>query len=135
MSHPTGWGPTRISGIARIPRGMRNAAKRNLCSLTASRRLVLRTVEGGSGSLSKTIPFFTSQNLSLREMLPDRWHVATVSDLSILCDEFEAKMSCCRYNRLVVNLRQFLQFQGFLDDCNVQRVDSVVQSVFNYSKD
>src|SRR6266516_3893072 len=135
MSHPTGWGPTRISGIARIPRGMRNAAKRNLCSLKTASSLILLPIVGDLWPSSETIPFFTSQNLSLREMLPDRWHVATVSDLSILCDEFEAKMSCCRYNRLVVNLRQFLQFQGFLDDCNVQRVDSVVQSVFNYSKD
>jgi len=60
-----------------------------------------------------------SGNFASLANLPYGLNVAAVSDLSILGDEFEAKMLCSRYNRLVVNLREFLQLPRFLDDCKV----------------
>src|SRR5438105_14011720 len=104
-----------ISGITRIPRGMRNAAKPNLCFMKASSSFVSRLVKADTWALSGTGAFFTWQKPGLGQMLRDPCHVTTVPDLSILCDEFEPEMSCCRYNRPLVNLRQFFKIPGFLD--------------------
>src|SRR5712692_9090343 len=42
---------------------MRNAAKRNLCSLKTASSLILRPIVGDLWPSSETIPFFTWQNL------------------------------------------------------------------------